>query len=179
MSVDAGQVRNYLQQQAQSSFDSSRTVDFDNAVASIQNAFLAGTPQNAFVTVQHNDRVHTVQAGESITSIAWDYGIPYLYIMQYNGGIDSVSVGQNITIPPADYFIEGNVDPNKRIVVSISQQRTYVYENGQLLYEWATSTGISSSPTWTGVYQILSAKCLCWQLGFVYAELHGRVSTCA
>lgn len=156
LSVDAGQVRNYLQQQAQSSFDSSRTVDFDSAVASIQNAFLAGTPQNAFVTVQHNDRVHTVQAGESITSIAWDYGIPYPYIMQYNGGIDSVSVGQNITIPPADYFIEGNVDPNKRIVVSISLQRTFVYENGQLLYEWATSTGINSSPTWTGVYQILS-----------------------
>ena len=156
LSVDSGQVRNYLQQQAQNSFDSSRTVDFDSAVASIQNAFLAGTPQNAFVTVQHNDRIHTVQSGESITSIAWDYGIPYLYIMQYNGGIDSVSVGQDIIIPPADYFIEGNVDPTKRIVVSISQQRTYVYENGQLIYEWASSTGINSSPTWTGVYQILS-----------------------
>lgn len=156
LSVDASQVQTYLQQQVQNTFDNSRTLDFANAVASIQNAFLAGTPQNAFVTVQHNDRVHSVQSGESITSIAWDYGIPYLYIMQYNGGIESVSIGQDILIPPADYFIDGNVDPTKRIVVSISQQRTYVYENGALLYEWASSTGINDSPTWTGVYQILS-----------------------
>jgi lipoprotein-anchoring transpeptidase ErfK/SrfK len=48
------------------------------------------------------------------------------------------------------------VNPNKRIVVSISEQRTRVYENGQLLYDWVTSTGIQSSPTWTGVYQVIS-----------------------
>lgn len=156
LSVDASQVRAYLEQQAQISFDSSRTLDFDTAVASIQNAFIAGAPQMAFVTVEHTDRVHTVQSGESITSIAWDYGIPYLYVIQYNGGIESVSIGQDILIPPADYFIEGNLDPSKRIVVSISQQRTYVYENGQLLYEWVSSTGINDSPTWTGIYQILS-----------------------
>ena len=156
LSVDATQVRTYLQNQASANFDSTRSIDLDAAVTSIQSAFLAGTPDAAYAVVQHNERIHTVQNGESITSIAWDYGIPYLYIMQANGGIDSVSVGQQITIPPADFFIEGDVNPNKRIIVSISQQRTYVYENGQLIYEWVSSTGINSSPTWTGVYQILS-----------------------
>ena len=156
LTVDETQVRDYLQQQANNSFDSSRSIDFEAAVANIQGAFVAGTPENAYVTVQHNARTHTVQSGETITGIAWDYGIPYPYIMQANGGIESVSIGQQISIPPADVFIEGNANPNKRIVVSISQQRTYVYENGQLIYEWFSSTGISSSPTWTGVYQILS-----------------------
>lgn len=156
LTVDETQVRDYLQGQVNNSLDSSRSLDFDTAVANIQTAFVSGRPQDAFVTVQHNARTHTVQSGENITSIAWDYGIPYLYIMQANGGIESVSVGQQITIPPADYFIDGNVNPNKRIIVSISQQRTYVYENNQLIYEWLSSTGISSSPTWTGVYQILS-----------------------
>ena len=156
LTVDETQVRNYLQQQANNSFDSSRSIDLDDAVANIQGAFVAGTPENAYVTVEHNTRTHTVQSGETITGIAWDYGIPYPYIIQANGGIESVSVGQQINIPPADVFIEGNSNPDKRIVVSISQQRTYVYENGQLIYEWLSSTGISNSPTWTGVYQILS-----------------------
>jgi lipoprotein-anchoring transpeptidase ErfK/SrfK len=45
--------------------------------------------------------------------------------------------------------------PSKRIVVSISRQRMWVYENGQLLHEWLVSTGIPDSPTWPGVYQVI------------------------
>lgn len=45
---------------------------------------------------------------------------------------------------------------NKRIVVSLSEQRTWVYENGQLKWEWPSSTGISSSPTAPGIFQIQS-----------------------
>jgi lipoprotein-anchoring transpeptidase ErfK/SrfK len=48
------------------------------------------------------------------------------------------------------------VDPDKRIVVSISQQKTWVYENGQVKWTWTTSTGIADSPTWPGIYQIIS-----------------------
>lgn len=49
--------------------------------------------------VYHHDRQYVVQSGETITSIAWDVGEPYLYIQQANGGLQSVSVGQSITIP--------------------------------------------------------------------------------
>ncbi|MEO1290594.1 MAG: L,D-transpeptidase family protein, partial [Chloroflexota bacterium] len=156
LSVEGDSVRQYLQSQADSTFDSTRTIDIDDAVNAVQNAFSNGSPQDATVIVQHLERTHTVQAGESITSIAWDYGIPYLYVIQANGGLESVSIGQQITIPAADTFISEEFNPNKRIVVSISQQRTYVYENGELLYEWVSSTGIDSSPTWTGVYQVIS-----------------------
>jgi lipoprotein-anchoring transpeptidase ErfK/SrfK len=45
---------------------------------------------------------------------------------------------------------------DKRIVVSMSEQRVRVYESGALKWDWIASTGIDSSPTWTGVYQILS-----------------------
>lgn len=156
LSANPAGVSTYLEQQVVNYFDSTRTLDFDAAIASIQQSLAAGQVHDVFVTVQHSERIHTVQAGESITSIAWDYGIPYLYIMQANNGLESVSIGQQITIPPADFFLDGNVNPNKRIVVSISQQRTYVYENDQLIYEWVSSTGIADSPTWTGIYQILS-----------------------
>ncbi|MGJ3238150.1 MAG: L,D-transpeptidase family protein [Anaerolineae bacterium] len=156
LSLDRDALRAYLQQQVASTFDATRSIDYDATITRIQNALSAGSLGDIYTVVQHQTRTHTVQSGESITSIAWDYGIPYPYIMQANGGLESVSIGQTITIPPADYFIEGEVNPNKRIVVSISRQRTYVYENDQLLYEWVSSTGINTSPTWTGVYQILS-----------------------
>ena len=156
LSANPALVGSYLNQQQNTQLDESRYLDIEEAVASVQSALSAGRPQDVFVTVHHHAREYVVQPGETITSIAWDYGIPYLYIMQANGGIQDVSVGQTITIPPADIFLTAPVNPNKRIEVSISEQRTRVYENGQLIYDWVSSTGIASSPTWTGVYQILS-----------------------
>ncbi|QPC82849.1 L,D-transpeptidase family protein [Phototrophicus methaneseepsis] len=149
-------LRDYLQAQANNTFDTSRTVNIDEGVLAVQSALKQGRPDAAVLTVEHLARTHTVQAGESIISIAWDYGIPYLFIQQANNNIQGVSVGQEITIPPADAFLELPVVPDKRIVVSISQQRTWIYENGQLKWEWPVSTGIADSPTWPGVYQILS-----------------------
>jgi lipoprotein-anchoring transpeptidase ErfK/SrfK len=110
----------------------------------------------ADVRVYHHDTQHIVQPGETIISIAWDYGVPYPWIQQANPGVDNLSVGQSITVPSADNFFDYPVVPNKRVVVSISQQRTQVYENGQLKWDWVASTGINSSPTWPGVYQIIS-----------------------
>jgi len=156
LSADSDAVREYLTYQSDSVLDDSRFIDVEQGVASIQNALAVGDPSQGYVRVYHRERQHVVQSGESITSIAWDYGIPYLYIQQANNGIEGVSVGQSITIPPADRFLEYDVVPNKRIVVSISQQKTWVYENGQIKWEWLASTGINDSPTWPGVYQILS-----------------------
>src|SRR5690606_11597904 len=128
----------------------------DDAVQTVQDAISKRRTQ-AYVRIRHHDTQHTVQPGETITSIAWDYGVPYPWIQQANPGLgDTLSVGQSITIPSADNFFDFPVVPNKRIVVSISQQRTRVYENGQLKWDWPASTGINSSPTWPGVYQIIS-----------------------
>ncbi|MGB1286914.1 MAG: L,D-transpeptidase family protein [Aggregatilineales bacterium] len=156
LQADDSQVRDYLMRQAANTFDSTRSIDVEAGVASIRDALAAGQPGNAYVTVQHGNRTHTVQSGESITSIAWDYGVPYLYIQNANNGLNSVSIGQQIIIPPADEFLIVPPIADKRIVVSISQQKTWVYENGALKWEWVSSTGIADSPTWTGVYQIIS-----------------------
>lgn len=156
LDVDTTQVQAYLQAQAANHLDASRSLDFSAGAETIRAAIAAGEPQNAFVTVQHQSRKHTVRSGETITSIAWDYGIPYLYIIEANNGLQSVSVGQEITIPPADIFLKLQTIPGKRIVVSMSEQRTRVYENGALIWDWASSTGIADSPTWPGVYQIIS-----------------------
>jgi lipoprotein-anchoring transpeptidase ErfK/SrfK len=155
ISVNDSPVRDYLNQQESTVFDASRYLKMDEAVASVQHMIAQGqtTP---YVRVYHHDGQHLVQSGETLTSIAWDTGVPYLYIEQANNGLTNVSPGQTITIPSPDTFMPYSVDPDKRIVVSISRQKTWVYENGQLKWEWATSTGIPDSPTWPGIYQIIS-----------------------
>jgi lipoprotein-anchoring transpeptidase ErfK/SrfK len=149
-------VRAFLNNQATTVLDSTRTIDLDAGVQSVVNAIQRGDPSTGFVQVQHKERTHTVQAGESITSIAWDYGIPYLYIQNLNNNIDNVSAGQQIKIPPADVFLTASTNPSKRVIVSISNQTVKVYENNQLKWDWVASTGISDSPTWTGIYQVQS-----------------------
>jgi lipoprotein-anchoring transpeptidase ErfK/SrfK len=156
LTIDGTLTQNYLTSQANSVFDTSRYLNMDEAVASVRQAVADGHT-DPFVRVYHHDTQHTVQAGETIISIAWDYGMPYPWIQSVNPGIgDTLSAGQVINIPSYDNFLPYPVVPGKRIVVSISQQRTWVYENDALKWEWPVSTGINSSPTWPGIYQIQS-----------------------
>lgn len=136
-------------------FDETRYLRLDEVVADLKSSLRNGGTR-ALARVYHHDRQHVVRAGETITSIAWNYGVPYPWLQRANPGMNSLSTGQTITIPSPDNFMPYDVVPDKRIVVSISQQRTRVYENGALLWDWATSTGISDSPTWPGIYQIIS-----------------------
>lgn len=155
LALDENALRGYLTAQ-QSMLNSVQYLQLNDAVAAIQNA-LAKRSTSAFARIYHHDTQHIVRPGETIISIAWDYGVPYPWIQQSNPGLgDVLSVGQAITIPSADHFFDFPVVPNKRIVVSISQQRVRVYENDQIKWDWLASTGISSSPTWPGVYQIIS-----------------------
>ena len=61
---------------------------------------------------------------------------------------------------------------NKRIVISISSQRMWAYQDGGLIWEWVVSTGIPSSPTAPGVFQVQShdgtAYASSWDLWMPY-----------
>ncbi len=150
--LDAAAVRAYLNTR-QAELGTDRHIDLEEAVTAVVNAATISSPT---LRVYHNDTQHIVQSGESIISIAWDYGLPYPYVQAANPGVDSLSIGQSITIPSRDALLPLPVINGKRIVVSIPEQRVRVYENGALKWDWSASTGINSSPTWAGVYQILS-----------------------
>jgi len=151
--LDAAQVEAYLNGR-QAELGADRYINLQEGVAAAVNA-AAGSDYTP-IRLYHRERQHTVQPGESIISIAWDYGIPYPYVQEVNPGVEALSVGQSITIPSPDVLLPLPVVSGKRIEVSISEQRARVYENGALKWDWVVSTGIDSSPTWTGVYQILS-----------------------
>ncbi len=153
--VDEAAAAAYVSGQAASVLDPSRYVVPEEVAQSIRESIEAGAPAG-YARVYHHDRVYTVQPGETLITIAWDFGVPYPWIERANPGLGWLAPGQQITIPSPDNFLEYPVIPDKRIVVSISRQHAWVYENGGLKWDWVVSTGISDSPTWPGIYQIIS-----------------------
>ena len=74
--------------------------------------------------------------------------------------------GQEI-MPSLGPFVKPS---SKHIVVSINAQRMYVYENGQLIWNWMASTGEKERPTIPGRYRIQSkiqnARSNAWELSW-------------
>lgn len=153
--VDRQAVASFVRTQNET-LGNNRYYEVDSTAAALAEA-IEGERREVRLRIYHNPQQHIVASGETLSSIAVDYGIPYPWIQHANPGIgDSLSVGQSITIPSPDELIPLPVVENKRIVVSISQQRMWAYENGALKWEWPVSTGIDSSPTAPGVFQIQS-----------------------
>lgn len=131
-------------------------------------ALLAG--QTASIRLFHNPTTYTIQSGDTLLRIAWQVGMPYWIIAQANPGIDinHLTLGQTLIIPSLDDLLPLPIVPNKRIVMSISNQRMEVFENGEKLHKFIISTGIDRSPTQPGVFQVrtheLSAYASVWDL---------------
>lgn len=143
--------------QASSVFPDERYIKIDEAVAAMQQA-VAQSQTGATIRVWHNPTVYTVHAGQTLAAIAEEVGIPYPYIQAENPGInaDALVVGQELTLPSKDVLVPLNPVPSKRILISRSQQHMWAYENGQVVFDWVISTGIASSPTAIGVFQVQS-----------------------
>ncbi len=120
--------------------------------------------------IRHNPTMYTVASGDTFLTIGWKLGIPYWRIAQANPDVDQKTLrgGEQIIIPSKDDLLPLPVILNKRIVISISQQRMWTYQDGNQLQEYVISTGIDRSPTQPGVYQVqtheLSAYAAQWDL---------------
>jgi LysM repeat protein len=109
-------------------------------------------------------RKHVVQAGEGLSMIAAKYGVSWQAIAAANNlsNPNLIYVGMVLVIPEATSdpvtfqpIAPAAPDANgKLILVILSQQRTYAYENGQLLRSTYVSTGLPATPTVTGEYRI-------------------------
>ena len=110
------------------------------------------------LTVRHLPTTYTVAAGDTLWNIARKVEVQYWMILKANPGVSDAALrtGQVLQIPSKNDMVPLPVVMGKRIVISISQQRMWTYENGSLRKEYVISTGISSSPTMPGVYQVQS-----------------------
>ncbi len=120
-------------------------------------------------TVTVGTTSHTVGYGESLSMIARQYSVSVLAITQANNIYDAntIFVGQTLTIPttnalsvpetgistvaaaPPPRFTVG-----REIIVDLSDQRIYAYENGVLVRNVLVSTGLPGTPTVRGSYTI-------------------------
>jgi len=169
--LDLTSVRRFLEAHS-ANLDADQYILMDDVVSRVAQAFDVDE-WDVHTRVYHHPSRHTVQAGETIASIARDYGIPYPWIQAANPGVgDALRVGQALVIPSPDVLLPLPVVENKRIVVSISGQSMRAYENGAVVWAWPVSTGIASSPTAPGVFQILSheenAYAASWDLWMPY-----------
>ncbi len=156
LSVDSEAVYEYLESQLPA-LPEPLTLDLADGVRAVQDAVASGV-LDTWVTVRYLPTVHTVSRGETAYSISRSTGIPFYMIEQANEGRDlsELYYGDEINLPSRDTMLPLRPVRNKRIVVDLSDQYLWAYENGEIVYEWAVSTGISTAPTSAGVFQILS-----------------------
>jgi lipoprotein-anchoring transpeptidase ErfK/SrfK len=164
--VNEERVRSYIAARAQE-LAPDRYIDLDGASEAVMGAMRSWQAGVAF-RVYHYPSQHIVQSGETLVSIAGDHGFPYPWLQQANPGVDALQPGQAIQIPSPDVLLPLPVVMHKRIVIRIAQQRMWAYDAGELVWEWTVSTGIASSPTAPGVYQVqyheLNAYASSWDL---------------
>lgn len=140
----------------QAGLGSERYLDEVQGLDRLAELWQSGQPLDA--RVRYRPVPYTVQPGDTLLSISYEVGIPWFLIRDANPGMDteSLSAGQQITLPPKDANLPLPVVRGKRIVISISQQRLWSYQDGQLRTQSIISTGIARSPTMAGVFQVRS-----------------------
>ncbi len=156
LSVSPPSIRRYLYEQSDLLPDPMR-LDVQEGIEAVQDAVADGT-LSTWVTVRYDPTIHEIERGETAYSIARTTGIPYYLIEQANPERDLSDLypGDQINLPSRDILLPLRPVMNKRIVVDLSEQYMWAYENGQVKFEWPISSGLDSAPTSTGVFQILS-----------------------
>jgi LysM repeat protein len=104
---------------------------------------------------------YTVQPGDTLLRIANRFGVSSYTLAQANN-ISSSSwlyAGQVLTVPGSGDEVSQAAPPTpssstKRIIVDVSDQRTYAYESGTLVRTYVSSTGLPGLDTWRGEFEI-------------------------
>jgi len=133
-----------------------RRIDSDAAKAALI-AGLRGEEAEA-LQIEYLPRYYVVAPQDTLISISFKVGIPYWQWLEANPEVKArgLRVGESLTIPARDSMLELPVVEGKRIVISISEQRMWLEEEGNTIVEQIISTGIPNSPTMPGIFQIKS-----------------------
>lgn len=131
-------------------------LDVDPTLKNVLAALYAGQ-HRAEAHVRHPDQVYIVQAGDTLSLIAFDHHMPMYQLKRANPDVDpgAIDVGQELVIPSIDVMLPYPLTPGKRIEIDLPKQQMRVFEYGTQIYTFTVSTGISRTPTIPGQFQIL------------------------
>jgi LysM repeat protein len=122
------------------------------------------TPAAGSTPAGTSGQVHVVQRGDTLSSIAARYGTTAASIAAANGlaNPNYLYPGQRLRLPAGEAAAAPAIVPapaangGKRIVVDLSDQRMYVYQGGQLIWNWVVSTGRPGQQTAVGHWEVLN-----------------------
>ena len=106
---------------------------------------------------------HVVESGEELGLIAKRYNVSLSDLVALNEITDAnlIYPGQSLSIPAAGLYeptaAEAPPAPlasGRSLLVSITNQRIYAYENGALVHSYLVSTGLPATPTVLGDYNV-------------------------
>lgn len=102
--------------------------------------------------------IHVVQPGEILSVIAKRYGTTVDKLVDINGlgSPDKLRVGMRLLIPGPGGTVPTYPGRATSFVVSISEQRCWLYRGETVIAKWVCSTGRSGSATRPGTYRIQS-----------------------
>jgi lipoprotein-anchoring transpeptidase ErfK/SrfK len=131
-----------------------RVIDAPSDPHGLADRVLAG--QAPLIVARYLPTEYTVKSSETLMQVGWKVGMQYWRLEKANPGVNpnALRPGQKLVIPSKSDLLPLPVVPNKRIVINITQQRMWVYENGERIREFVVSTGIANSPTQPGIYQV-------------------------
>jgi lipoprotein-anchoring transpeptidase ErfK/SrfK len=158
LTVQANAARAYLAD-LNSQLTGEVTLDVEGTLAAVRAAVESGESEST-VRLAHRPRAYTVQPGDTLTSVARAHGFPVWHLAQANPDIEpgELRPGQQMTIPSVDVLFPLPLITERRIVVDISDQRLTAYDGETPVYDLVCSTGIASSPTLTGTFQVLGKE---------------------
>lgn len=154
VSLDSSQVQAYINQWSQQTLGSGRVLEKIQGFDTLADSWQQG--KELFAMVRRLPTRYTVKSSDTIYAISARVGIPYWRIENANPGVNvnALSAGQELVIPSKNDLLPLPVVLGKRIVISISQQHMWTYENGNLLHDYVISSGMADSPTMPGVFQV-------------------------
>jgi LysM repeat protein len=119
-------------------------------------------------------QTHTVRPGETLSAIARRYGVSVWVLARANSLANPSLIvpGQVLVIPGSSGPAPAPGGGGKRIVIDLSEQHLYAYQNGALVYSFVVSTGKAGTRTRAGTFSILdkfpNAYASTWDLQMPY-----------
>ena len=170
---DGAAIRAWLEGLGPEQLGEARFLDLPETSNNILLALEEGTHQ-ARARVRHPARTYVVQPGDFFFDIAYNFGFPQYQLERVNPDVNSgaIDVGMVLNIPTIDVLFPHPLVPNKRIEIDLPTQTLYAYEGQEVVMEMRISSGMSTTPTIAGQFQILfkeeNAYAQRWRLDMPY-----------